>query len=427
MYSKKVTYIFSKNLKRKKENSINSFAFLKNKAKTMLSFLKKKSVKIKPITAIVAAIPLMSNIYLPVNFSIATVYTEVGAKTVSVDVDGNNFVFKTGKDTVKEVLEEQGISFSQSDYIEPGLESSLDKNINKILIRYAIPVEIVDQGQPIFAESAYLSAEEVLADLGITIYSEDIVTVADPLREFNTGIKIYIDRAPTVFLQADGEMSEIRTRAKTVSDVMAQEGIKLGEKDRVEPDKSSRISDGININIIRVSQSENTEIHDIPFSVKYKDDPNVPKGQTKVEQEGKAGKKEISFVRVVENGKEVKKEIISQKILESPKDKIVIRGTKTHATGSYSDWINDAAKKYGVDAGKMQRMMMCESGGNSNAVSPSGRFHGLFQYLKSTWDGASRQAGWGGYSIYDPKAQIYTTAWKISVQGYRAWPTCGLR
>src|SRR5437016_7006782 len=52
----------------------------------------------------------------------------------------------------------------------------------------------------------------------------------------------------------------------------------------------------------------------------------------------------------------------------------------------YKAWMQDARAKYPYPQSldKMWRVMMCESGGNANAVGPHGKVVGLLQYSRST-------------------------------------------
>lgn len=370
-------------------------------------------------------VPLVSNVYLPLNLGTVTLYPDSQTKIVTVSTEDARTVFETKANTVGQALGEQGIVVDEADLVEPSIEAQLSSNIVEVNIVKARQVVVYDGQEIIFGMSPYLNAGEILSGLNIDIYSADIVTVADPLESLVTGPIIYIDRALVVNFQVDGKVKEVHTRTETVATLLFEEGISLGGKDRVEPSLETSIINNMKVNVVRVSESENSEVVELPFSVIYKDDSNMIKGETRVEQHGKIGRKEVKFRKIVENGEEVKRVILEETILEVSVNKIIIRGTKTYATGAYADYMNDAAAKYGIDAQRMSRMMYCESGGNPMSVGGGGSYHGLFQYVSSTWTGASRQAGWEGSSIYNPKAQIYTTAWKISVQGYKAWGHCG--
>jgi len=83
--------------------------------------------------------------------------------------------------------------------------------------------------------------------------------------------------------------------------------------------------------------------------------------------------------------------------------------------------IEIAARKYGVNADGIYRMMMSESGGRRYAGAASA-FKGLFQYCSSTW-GASWNP-WRHDSIYDGSSQIFATAYAIHKgMGAQMWAT----
>lgn len=374
--------------------------------------------------------PLVSNGYILPNLSVIASYPGDSAKVLNVSFADNKISFETEKNNLKDALVDKGFSITSDDIVEPGLDTLLQPGSIDVSIKKAVPVFIVDGQKVLVGKSAHLSAQDILSDLSVSVYPDDEVTVADPTDEISPALKIYIKRANVVNLQIDGQIKEVHTNLPTVLDLLNLEKIVLGPTDRVEPSLDTKITDGLSVNIIRVLENQNIEIVDIPFAQEVKKDENLMEGQTKIEKQGEVGKKEISFKSVIENGIVVRKDILSEKILKEPVSQIVIKGTKpkvSYASGSYADLINGAAQKYGVDGAKMQRMMICESGGNSNSVGGGGRFHGLFQYMTSTWAGASAGAGYQGASIYNPEAQIYTTAWKISRQGYGAWPICGRR
>ena len=76
-------------------------------------------------------------------------------------------------------------------------------------------------------------------------------------------------------------------------------------------------------------------------------------------------------------------------------------------SGGWRPVIDRVAKKYGVSADGLFRLMMMESGGKVRAVG-SGRYYGLFQYALVTW-----KDDWNpfrGRSVFDGSAQIEATA-----------------
>jgi hypothetical protein len=90
------------------------------------------------------------------------------------------------------------------------------------------------------------------------------------------------------------------------------------------------------------------------------------------------------------------------------------------------DFIWRASQHYGVDYNWLRRTASCETGGtfNPNVKSKNGLYKGLFQFSDGTWAWMSAQAGYEGYSPYDPEAASMTAAWAFA-NGYRRhWPRC---
>ena len=81
------------------------------------------------------------------------------------------------------------------------------------------------------------------------------------------------------------------------------------------------------------------------------------------------------------------------------------------------DIIYEAADNYGQSREAMLRVARCESGLNPNAVGGGGAYHGLFQFVPSTFAGTP----YAQYDIYDPWANAHAAAWMWSQGGKSAW------
>ncbi len=87
--------------------------------------------------------------------------------------------------------------------------------------------------------------------------------------------------------------------------------------------------------------------------------------------------------------------------------------------GEWRPLIELAARRYGVNAGALYRLMIYESGGRRTAGTT---YKGLFQYLPSTWQASWNP--WGDASIYNGWAQIRATAYAIKRgSGPSMWPS----
>ena len=96
-----------------------------------------------------------------------------------------------------------------------------------------------------------------------------------------------------------------------------------------------------------------------------------------------------------------------------------VRLQRCAARGEWMPIVRDAARKNGINAASLRRLMSLESGGS--ATADNGAFHGLYQYCWSTW-----RAAWNPFrsrSIYDGEAQIRATAHAIQRgMGPSMWP-----
>ncbi len=90
------------------------------------------------------------------------------------------------------------------------------------------------------------------------------------------------------------------------------------------------------------------------------------------------------------------------------------------SNAQYGAIIGAAAQKYGVSSALMNSIISCESGYNPQAYNPSGA-SGIAQFMPSTFYGSWNIYSAGG--LWNPTAQIYAMALKISQGGVNAW-TC---
>lgn len=91
----------------------------------------------------------------------------------------------------------------------------------------------------------------------------------------------------------------------------------------------------------------------------------------------------------------------------------IIPGQEVAQVEAQTGWYDDiaaAAAYYGIpeQTDYLYSVMLCESGGDPNAVNPRTGDTGLFQYQPSTY------YAFGGTNIWDPHEQIMVTAWAFS-------------
>ena len=71
---------------------------------------------------------------------------------------------------------------------------------------------------------------------------------------------------------------------------------------------------------------------------------------------------------------------------------------------------------------ELSRIAQCESGGNPDAVSPTGEYRGKYQFSRATW----RSLGGSGDPAAAPRHEQTWRAWLLlSRHGSAHWPVCG--
>lgn len=101
----------------------------------------------------------------------------------------------------------------------------------------------------------------------------------------------------------------------------------LAESDSLMPGDSLNLVVSEPLVSVQVTQDV-VETEAIAFETKTEKDNSMYKGTSKVLQNGKKGKKEITYSVTLENGKQIAKEVIGEKVLSKPTEKIVAQGTK---------------------------------------------------------------------------------------------------
>lgn len=220
-------------------------------------------------------------------------------------------------------------------------ESATDTGIVKGI--FTEKVDGIDYQKEIYyGKSGLYSLDEMIKDLKVEIYPEDKTkTFPDP--SLGIGSKIEILRANPVVVIDAKEIKNYRTWSKTIKELLAEENIQIGEKDRINPSLDSMITRDLEVKIIRVAYTQLIVKESIDYKTVSKDDSNLEKGASKIEQKGKTGTKELTYQIVRENGKEVSRKLTKTNVTSEPQDKIIIKGAKvvSYGTGTatWYDWI----------------------------------------------------------------------------------------
>ncbi len=256
--------------------------------------------------------------------------------TVNVIVDGQTIKVTTSEQSARVILEQAGVTLGEKDWLDTS-SFTVGKNAkrgNQLVIKRAMPVTIDDNGDITEVLIAGTVAD-ALEEAGLTCRPADKMNYkeTDLLVEKMT---IKITRAFTVDVIVDGKQQEAEFLSGTVADVLSSLNITLGEEDEVSPSLTTELKAGNTVRVYRVTYEERTATEPIRFETIHKTSAQVYKGETKVEQEGKTGTKDVVYRDKLVDGKVSKSIKLSEKVIEPAQNKIVVSGTKIRvlATGS---------------------------------------------------------------------------------------------
>ena len=95
----------------------------------------------------------------------------------------------------------------------------------------------------------------------------------------------------------------------------------------MEPERTAKVTDGMEITVRGVEVKEETETQEIPFETQYQDTSSLFEGETQVKTSGQAGVKEVAYQVTYVDGVEESREAVSESVVKEPVDEVVLRGT----------------------------------------------------------------------------------------------------
>jgi uncharacterized protein YabE (DUF348 family) len=216
-----------------------------------------------------------------------------------------------------------------------------------------------------------------------------------------------------IVLVSDGQERVVTTTAATAGDLLAEQGITLGETDRTSLYLSQGLLNRMRLQVFRVQISDTTETVALPHERVETPDPNAFEGDEKVTQRGVDGE-QIATVRVtVVDGVQTARETLSSTVSREQVPELVTVGTKARPANSpAADGLNWAA------------LAACESGGRPDRVSGSGKFRGMYQFSQGTWNAVG---GTGDPAAASADEQTYRAQLLYQRSGAGQWPHCGSR
>lgn len=269
------------------------------------------------------------------------------AMPIVISADGDVLERRTQATTISQVLKENNLTLKPQDLVfldgrltrsdaslpryaanagEPALFTP-SNGIVHLTITRALPITINDNGTISTLYTTENTLGSALAHAGVQVYVGDSVT-PDLTTPVTTGAAVYIRRSRPASITVDGRTIRTRTRADTVEKLLAQEGVKLEDKDYAIPAPNNPLVDNLNINITRVREEFITETEQLSYQTRWLPNPDLELDQRVDAQVGAKGEKKRLFKSVFENGKLISTGLEREWIEKPPQDHIINYGTK---------------------------------------------------------------------------------------------------
>ncbi|RCT00169.1 DUF348 domain-containing protein [Brevibacterium aurantiacum] len=383
----------------------------------MIDFLKNRKVQIAAQAVVITGLVGGTGAVVTMN------------KPVTLDVNGQSEEVRTFGGTVGDVLDSRDLDIEKRDQIKPGVDKKISRDMT-ITVNTAKKLSLSVDGKESDEWTNANTVGQALADLGVDAKGADLN--AKPNQKLKEqGNDIDVTTAKDITIVADGKDHKVSAAAETAKEALGETKLKLDKDDFMSVPLSSKVSDGQVLTVNRVKNDTVKEKEAIKAKTETKKSDSLYQGETKVEEEGKDGQKQVSYKVKTVNGEQVKKEKKDEKVLSEPKAKVVIEGTKkkeapeapaekpddsdngsdagtgdggsdegsggsddgdksTGGGGSGSgggDMSTQEIKDMlGGPGSKWYQVAKCESEFNPKAVNQSNHAHfGLFQFKLQTW------------------------------------------
>ncbi len=321
---------------------------------------------------------------------IVTVASQVGATNatrsqkghlLTIHDRGKQTVVLSQAATVGDALKEADVAVDKSDNIEPAASEKLVASEYQINIYRARPVIVVDGMTRQKIITPYQTANQIAASAGVTLYSEDKTTLShtENITSEGAGLQLAIDRATSFAFTLYGKTTTARTQGETVGDMLKEKNIKLTKDDRVSPDQTTKLTEGLAVRVWREGKQTITVDEVVTFSTEKIQDGDQEIGYRAVKIPGENGSRNVTYEVVIQDGQEVARTEIATLTTKQPTSQVEIIGAKARSFGgSCSEWIAGAGI---TDSLSASVLIARESGCNPYSVNQSSGACGVGQAL----------------------------------------------
>lgn len=304
------------------------------------------SIKIKDWLSKYFRFLILTLIFLPLgssfefNLAYSYLFNRDNLPLIRVILKSENkgHIIYTSPKTIEEILKENNIVLRDNETTIPFKDTFVTQNGQVIEISPLILFKIIDEGKEKKVFSPYKDPFKILELAGIKLHPKDKVeflSASSPTELDWILPTILVKRAVPVEIFVDGKIIETSTFKETVAEVLNENKISLGPKDKTTPSLKSILQKGMKIKVIRIKEVEKEETKEIPYQIQERISFDLPLGEKKIIKKGKVGSKIQTILLRYENGQVISKKILSEKIIQKSQPEIITRGAQKGAASWY--------------------------------------------------------------------------------------------
>ncbi len=249
---------------------------------------------------------------------------------VTIHDRGEQTVILSQGATIGDALKQAGVAVDKSDSVEPAISEKLVASEYQVNIYRARPVIVIDGMTKQKIITPFQTASQIATSAGINLYDEDKTTLArtDNIVSDGAGLQLTIDRATPFTLVLYGASTAARTQGATVGGMLKEKGIILAKNDRVSPDQSTKLTEGLPVRVWREGKQTITQEEAVNFATEKIQDGDQYIGYRAVRTPGENGTKMVTYEIVIQDGVEVGRTEIASITTKEAKSQVEIIGAK---------------------------------------------------------------------------------------------------
>lgn len=292
------------------------------------------------------------------------------ARPVVIVADGRERMIYAHDEAPADLLALAGVPTGRYDSVTldpPSVTDPPDTRL-RIEVRRAKEVFLEQGGVRTTLHSHAATVGEAILEAGIRLYRADRLS-PDPATPLEHGMHINLERSVPVNVRLDGHVLRTRTHRSRVGEVLADLGVTVNGQDYTVPGLDAALTEGMEIAVVRVTESVIVEQSPVPFESVWEPDPNSEIDTQGLLQEGEPGVLERRIRLRYENGQVVDRRVEGESMILAPKNRVMGYGTKVV--------VRTLETESGpVEYWRVMRMLATSYSASTAGVSPTASYYG---------------------------------------------------